>query len=185
MATCDICGNEFKNNSGLSGHKQLAHRFESADGSALERSPERFVKRSDQRLVQQFEERLLEQIQLQLDRLEELERASTLIDQVKAAAIEEVHKHGMSDPECPGCLEVVRKSLNAVEQKARDETTAYYEAIPGVTQLRETWQRLKAEGKDPEELITITGLRDGETAEDVIRRAVRKASEEDDMITII
>ena len=84
---------------------------------------------------------------------------------MKAAAIEEAHNHGMSDPECAGCIEVVRESLNTVEQKARDETAAYYERIPGVTKLRELWEdqqkvrkQLKAEGKDPQQdFITITG----------------------------
>jgi len=157
MATCDICGNEFKNNSGMSGHKQLAHRFESADGSALERSPERFTKRSDQlqeRLVQQFEERLLEQIQPQLERIE---RAALLIEEVKRVAAED-HRHGMSDPECPGCIEVVTDTLRAAEQKGIDRTVAYYEEIPGVKQLRETWERLQAEAEDTEkDMITITG----------------------------
>jgi len=165
MHYCENCEQSFKTAQGLSGHHRMKHSANSGQNSPENRPSN--------------EQALLQDIQEQLGRLEELERASTLIDQVKAAAIDEVHKHGMSDPECPGCLEVVRKSLNAVEQNARDETTAYYEAIPGV-------KRLKAEGKDTEQqLITITGLRDGETAEDVIRAAVRKASEEDDMITII
>jgi len=151
MATCDICGNEFRNNSGLSGHKQLAHRSESAYSSAAERSGERLSKRSEQ-----FQERLLEQIREQLERLEELERASSLIDKVKAAAIEN-HKHGMSDPECPGCIDVVRQSLASAEQKGVDKTVAYYDNIPGVKGLRETWEELKAERQDPEEnMITIT-----------------------------
>jgi len=172
MHYCENCQQAFKTAQGLSGHQRMKHNA-STDEYRAEFRPSN-------------EQALLVDIQEQLGRLEELERASTLIDQVKAAAIDEVHKHGMSDPECPGCIEVVRKTLNAVEQKARDETTAYYEAIPGVTQLRETWQRLQAEGEDTEQqLITITGLRDGETAEDVIRAAVRKASEQDDMITII
>jgi len=161
MATCDICGNEFRNNSGLSGHKQLAHRLESAyssaSSSALERSTERFAKRSEaleDRLVQQFEERLMDQIQPQLDRIE---RAASLIEQVKRTVVEE-HRHGMSDPECAGCIELVSETLRDERQKGIDETVAYYEAIPGVKHLRETYQQLLAAGKDPEEeLIHITG----------------------------
>jgi len=155
MATCDICGNEFRNNSGLSGHKQLAHRSESAYSSALERSPERSTKRSEQlqeRLVQEFEERLLEQIQPQLDRIEQ---AALLIEQVRSSAIE-AHKHGMSDPHCPGCNEVVRRSLNAAKQEGIDETTKYFEGIPGVKQLVETYERIKANGGVDPALITIT-----------------------------
>jgi len=169
MHYCENCEQSFKTAQGLSGHQRMKHSTSTGEYRAENRPSN--------------EKELLQDIQEQLGRLEELERASTLIDQVKSAAIDEVHKHGMSDPECPGCLEVVRQSLNAVERNAR---AAFYEEIPGVTQLRETWERLKAEGKDTEQqLITITGLRDGETAEDVIRAAVRKASEEDDMITII
>ena len=153
MATCDICGNEFKNNSGLSGHKQLAHRLESADGSALDRSGERFLKPSEQRLLNLFEDRLLEQIQPELERLE---RAASVIDQVKAAAIEN-HKHGMSNPECHGCIEVVRRSLASAEQKGVDKTVAYYDNIPGVKGLRETWEQVKEERENSEErMITIT-----------------------------
>jgi len=172
MHYCKNCEQSFKTAQGLSGHQRMKHSTSTGEYRAEFRPSN--------------EQALLVDIQEQLGRLEELERASTLIDQVKAAAIDEVHKHGMSDPECPGCMEVVRRSLNTVEQNARDEMAAFYEEIPGVTQLRETWERLKAEGKDTEQqLITVTGLRDGETAEDVIRAAVRKASEEDDMITII
>ncbi len=87
---------------------------------------------------------------------EELERASSLIDQVKAAAIEN-HSHGMSDPECPGCIQVVRETLNAAEQKGVDKTVAYYHNIPGVKSLWETWEQVKAEHQDEEEgMITIT-----------------------------
>jgi len=149
MATCAICGNEFKNNSGLSGHKQLAHRSESAQASGLERSPERFAKPSEQ-----LQERLLEQIQEQLERLEALEVASSVIDKMRAAAIES-HKHGMSDPECPGCIDVVGDSLAAAEKKGVDKTVAYYESIPGVKKLKETWESLKAEANPAENLINI------------------------------
>ena len=168
MATCDICGNGFKNNSGLSGHKQLVHRSESGETSALGIASSRLLKPSEQRLLEQFGERLLEQIQPQLERIE---RASSLIiDQVKVAAIEEVHKHGMSDPECPGCIEVVRESL----ENERKKVVAYYEAIPGVTQLREIWEEqqafrreLKARGEDPnQELVTIIP-EDEEMAEEI------------------
>jgi len=149
MATCDICGNEFKNNSGLSGHKQLAHRSESGVPSALDRSPERSPKRSEQLL--------LEQIQWQLERLEELEGASSLIDRMKVLAVEE-HKHGMSDPECPGCILLVSETLRVAEQKGAEEMARRYEAIPGVTKLREIHEQVVAEGKNREEdLITITG----------------------------
>ena len=172
MENCEHCGQPFKTAQGLSGHYRMKHNT-STDQYRAEYRPTN-------------ERELLQNVQEQLGRLEELEQASALIDKLKAAAIEEVHKHGMSDPECPGCIEVVRQTLNTVEQKARDEIAAFYEEIPGVTQLRETWERLKAEGKDTEqELITITGLRDRETAEDAIRAAIRKASEEDDLITII
>ena len=73
MATCDICGNEFKNNSGLSGHKQLAHRFESAYPSAPGAAPSALpsaAASAQERLLEQFGERLLEQIQPQLEQLE-------------------------------------------------------------------------------------------------------------------
>ena len=128
MATCEICGNEFKNNSGLSGHKQLVHRSESGETSALERSPERFLKPSEQRLLDLFEDRLLEQIQPQLERLE---RAALLVEQVKAAAVEE-HKHGMSDGGCPRCIEVVHETLNTAEQKGMQEGARSMLSIPGV-----------------------------------------------------
>ena len=90
--------------------------------------------------------------------MEELERASSLIDQVKAAAIEE-HKHGMSDPNCPGCNAEVQKSLDA----AQLEIVNYYAGIPGVKKLQEIWEEqqayrreLKARGEDPnQELVTI------------------------------
>ena len=59
---------------------------------------------------------------------------------MKAAAIEEAHNHGMSDPECPGCIEVVSETLRAVEQKGIDKTVTYYEGIPGVPKLREIWE---------------------------------------------
>jgi len=131
MATCEVCGNEFKNNSGLSGHKQLMHRSESAETSGLDRSEERLSKRS--------ERLLLEQIHWQLERLEEIEGASTIIDQLKAAAIEE-HKHGMSDPQCPGCNTIVRNSLADAEKKGADKIVAYYEAIPGVEHLRKEYE---------------------------------------------
>ena len=82
-------------------------------------------------------------------------------------------------------LEVVHQSLSAAEKTI----SAYYEGIPGVTHLRETWEHLKAEGKDPEEgLITITDMADGDKPEELARRAVREAlgkdPAEENMITI-
>ena len=120
-------------------------------------------------------------------RLEDLEQASSLIDRVKAAAIED-HSHGMSDPECPGCIEAVRQSLNIAEQNGRDEMAAYYEDIPGVTQLRETWEQLQAKGDPETNMITITDMADGDKPEELAHRAVREAlgkdPAEENMITI-
>ena len=75
------------------------------------------------------------------------------------AALAQEHKHGMSDPECPGCSAVVEESLDG----ARKEIVTYYAGIPGVTKLTEIWEEqqayrreLKARGEDPnQELVTI------------------------------
>ena len=84
--------------------------------------------------------------------MEELERASSLIDRVKA----EYHTHGMSDPECPGCIGLVHQSLVDAEQKGRDEMAAYYDSVPGVKNAREIWERTEVEEKNPtEELIIL------------------------------
>ena len=92
----------------------------------------------------------------------------------------------MSDPECPDCIAVVHQSLTVAEKSM----SAYYEGIPGVTHLRETWERLqKAAADQPEQdLITVTGMSDGDTLEELARRAVREAlgkdPAEENMITI-
>ena len=73
MQTCDDCGREFKNRSGLSGHKQLTHRLESgsqsADSSATERFNERLTDRS-QRLTERSAEALEQLISERLERIE-------------------------------------------------------------------------------------------------------------------
>jgi len=134
MYACEICDREFKNGAGLAGHNQLKHGSERSGQrlsmSVLERSSERSES------GEKVQERLLEQIQEQLERLEEKERADSLIDQVRV----EGHHHGMSDPECPGCIEVVSETLRAARQKGIDETVAYYEAIPGVKNLRQAYE---------------------------------------------
>ena len=67
MPTCEYCEREFKNMSGLSGHKQLAHRLETGSQSADSSATERFNKRLTDRLEQTLEQldQVLEQ-QLEL-----------------------------------------------------------------------------------------------------------------------
>ena len=57
MYTCDVCGNEFKNQSGLSGHKRLAHP--SDPGAQAVR----------QSTIQREDDRLLERLEPLLDRM--------------------------------------------------------------------------------------------------------------------
>jgi len=186
MHYCEHCDRPFKSVQGLLGHNRFKHNANNGQHS------------SDYRPNNEPE--LLEQLQWQLNRLEELEGASSIIDQLKAAAIEE-HKHGMSDPECPGCITIVRNSLADAEQKGVDRTVAFYEAIPGIKNLREHWQEKKridpdgdqnwtpdviaavargeglititGGGVDEDRLITITGIRDEAELAQAIIRAVR------------
>ncbi len=152
MEYCEHCERSFKTVQGLLGHYRMKHTASTAQNRAEDR-PSNGQHRAEDRPGNERE--LLQDVREQLARLEELERASSLIDKVKVAAIED-HKHGMSDPECPRCIEVVRESLIAVEQKGVDKTVAYYDNIPGVKLLRETWEELEAERQAPEErMITI------------------------------
>lgn len=136
MEYCEQCERSFKSVQGLLGHNRMKH-----NGSTPEDSVENRPSNEPQ---------LLEQIQWQLERIEELEKVSSLVDQMKAAAIED-HKHGMSDPECPGCITIVRESLNAAEQKGVARMVAYYEAIPRVTAQRVQWEEIKAHISSDEE----------------------------------
>ena len=68
------------------------------------------------------------------------------LEELRVAAIEE-HNHGMADPKCPTCIEVVRQSL----ENARAEVATYYENIPGVTNLREYYLKTLAHEQDPNE----------------------------------
>ena len=134
MEYCEHCEQTFKTVQGLSGHHRMKHNASTAQYKAEYRPNN--------------ERELLQRMQTQLDRLEELELTSSLINQMRAAAIE-VHSHGMSDPECPGCIELVRETLNTAAGKAKAETIAYYEEIPGVKNLREAWeesQRIDPDG---------------------------------------
>jgi len=52
---CEICGREFKNASGLSGHKQLAHRAEPNSGPLAQRTQEPLLERVEERLTPMVE----------------------------------------------------------------------------------------------------------------------------------
>ena len=158
MATCDICGNEFRNNSGLSGHKQLAHRLESAypsaDGSALSAlrsaSPsasERFTERSTERSADRWEALL-----------ETLNMIHTDIAAL-AESVEELVKphgtHGMVDPHCADCNGVVRESLAVAFKQGADERDRYYESVPGVKGLAENYEVLKAAIESDEKYLAV------------------------------
>ena len=87
----------------------------------------------------------------------------------------ENHKHGMSDPGCPKCLEVVHRSLTEAEQRAAAEANAEWEAVPGATELREMYQEEIANrnGNDPaNDMITV--VEDQKAEEDRIKNALHR-----------
>ena len=159
MVICQLCGKAFKTGGGLAGHHQWKHAEQAAQQLqqvvqqpqqvaqyAAQQHPKQVVQLAEEDRTKQLEELLgsiFERLDEQLGCIIELldERLGPHGERVKLAA----HRHGMSDPECTGCIEVVRQSLNTVEQNIREE----YEATPGVKQLMEIRERIKAEGKDP------------------------------------
>jgi len=183
MHYCEHCDRSFKSVQGLLGHHRFKHNPNNGQHS------------SDYRANN--EEELLEHIKWQLARLEEIEGASSIIEQLKAAAIEE-HRHGMSDPECPGCITIVRDSLADAEKKGVERTVAEYESIPGIKNLWEAWEeanRIDPDGDHNwtpdviaaaarrEDLITITDVGDedrititGVTDEGELAQAIVKAA---------
>lgn len=182
MEYCEYCERTFKTVQGLAGHHRMKHDASNGQYRAEYRPS---AEQRQERLLEQFEERLLEEIQPQLERIE---RAALLIEQVKRIAVED-HRHGMSDPECPGCIELVSETLRAAEQKGVDKTVAYYEGIPGVTKLREMQEHNKANGKGPEQGITIVDDA-GEPipfhqVEQIICRVIRDAKQDADTNPLI
>jgi len=93
---------------------------------------------------------LLKQIQQALAELNEQEReqAALIIEQVQSATIES-HRHGMADPNCPTCNQVVGASL----EKARAEEAAIWEAVPGARELRTMWE---ADDDDNTIVVSVT-----------------------------
>ena len=124
MQYCEYCERAFKTVQGLLGHYRMKHNVSNGQYSAEYRpsTEERAEMGSGERRPSE-ERHLLESI---LDRLDEL------------LAKQAEHHHGMADPHCPGCNEVVRQSL----QKIRDE----YESTPGVKRLVEMREQLMANG---------------------------------------
>jgi len=154
MEYCEHCNQPFKTVQGLSGHNRMKHSASNGQNSSEQR-PSNGQNSSEQlqeRLVQEFEERLLEEIQPQLERIERA--AFLLIEQVQAAAIE-AHRHGVADPDCPGCIEVVSRSLNDAEQQGVAKTVSYYEEIPGVKEQVELYETVKA--NTAKGLVTVIG----------------------------
>jgi len=122
MFDCELCGGQFKNRSGLSGHKRMAHHSESTSETTPQVVQEhsRSTSASTKEVVRECLEEHLEPIQEALDSL--------------LSGSE--HTHG-GDPDCRHCHD----ALHAIEAKSYeqgfDEGVRRLAATSGVMAARE------------------------------------------------
>jgi len=134
MLICEICGQSFKNKSGFSGHRRLAHQLDSASTASAkvaEELPVRTWKEPwefwrDHWVELQKEEPLVKELLVKEPPVANLQNVILQgVNQIAERLSETAHDHAT----CATC-----------EMRATDtmrETVNYYEGIQGVTELRE------------------------------------------------
>jgi len=97
---CEICGREFKNASGLSGHKQLAHRAEPSGEPLAQRTQQPLLERVEERLTPRVE-RIDDGLRAIIERIDD--ELGTVIERICEPAVP-AHKPGLcQDPTCLDC----------------------------------------------------------------------------------
>jgi len=159
MENCEICGRDFKNLSGLSGHKQLAHALDSGATEARKTASER----QEERLVELLEPLLEQQDKRFVERLEQQEKRFSAQLQISERA-EDV------DQTCPAghqfidiewiCKECAQTEFTAIEAQAlqdgEDRAREYYESIPGIVGFVKKYEESKAVVAKEQELRNST-----------------------------
>jgi len=135
MLICEVCGQSFKNKSGFSGHRRLAHQLDSASTASVKVAEELPVRTRQEpwefwRDYWADHEPLVKELPVKELPVKELPVANLQnvilqgVNQIAERLSETAHDHAT----CATC------EMRAIE--AMKETVDYYEQIEGVTQLR-------------------------------------------------
>jgi len=139
MFACEMCGREFKNRSGLSGHKRMIHSESTRPlGEHLGSTSEY----STQELGQHSPSTRLSTIQALGERLEQQDEVLNTVlerlDEVLSRAPQHTHESS-----CHECHQFAEEVLNHGRGEGRaegiQECHEHYQSIPGVSELRDRW----------------------------------------------
>jgi len=148
MNFCEICGREFKNASGLSGHKQLAHRAEPSREPLAQRTQEPLLERVEERLTPMVE-RIDDGLRAIIERIDD--GLGTVIERICEQALP-AHKPGLcQDPTCQDCEASRIAIVTGAEKQVHQRLERAVEAL-GMTEagdrLAQAYNNI-VEGKEP------------------------------------
>jgi len=148
MHCCEICGREFKNASGLSGHKQLAHRTEPNGGPLAQRTQEPLLERVEERLTPMVE-RIDDGLRAIIERIDD--GLGTVIQRICEQAVP-AHKPGLCQhPTCQSCEASHMAIVTGAEKQVHQRLERAVEAL-GMTEagdrLAQAYNNI-VEGKEP------------------------------------
>ncbi len=125
MATCELCGKEFKNRAGLAGHKQLKHRLEPSPKQLDEPQESSLMERLRSAMEQPekpSESALAERLERVVERLESMVNQPAKAD----------HTH-FGTPKCSDC----QHRILQIKEQSKQEGISSIMALGGVPHARE------------------------------------------------
>lgn len=129
MLICEVCGNSFKNKSGLSGHRRLAHQLYSPLPSTQEASLGEFF----EELFEGLEEGLENRQSVDENGTRQVVDEGTVGEWLEAITQKIANLSTHDHATCETC----NIERQAAEKIGIKQTVDYYEKIKGVTELRQ------------------------------------------------